>query len=211
MFIFRTLEHGAWSQEGCSILNTNLTHTTCQCTHLTHFALLMDMHDMTHAFSSTHRLILTCLTIVGSVISCVCICLTLVAFRFIKIVKKTRKQSTTKDLTVITTHLCACLLGSLVAFLCGIFIHNQDSVVVVTASCSLAAMVSHYLFLCSFFWMLLEGVQLYLMLVRIFVLEKSPVRIFCLIAYGAPLFIVSLSKMIDYYALDSLGYGTKEQ
>jgi hypothetical protein len=178
----------------------------------------MDIHDITHTFSSTHRLILTCLTIVCSLISCVCICLTLVAFRFIKIVKKTRKQSATKDLTVITTHLCACLLGSLAAFLCGILIHNQDAVNVVmvmttttTTSCSIVAMISHYLFLCSFFWMLLEGVQLYLMLVRIFVLEKSPVRIFCLIAYGAPLFIVSLSKMFDYYALDSLGYGTKEQ
>lgn len=71
--------------------------------------------------------------------------------------------------------------------------------------------MSHYFFLCSFFWMLLEGVQLYLMLVHIFTLKNSPIKKFCLIAYGIPFIIVLTSKLIDFYALDSLGYATSEQ
>eukprot|EP00095_Tigriopus_kingsejongensis_P003806 maker-scaffold465_size163580-snap-gene-0.18 protein:Tk03806 transcript:maker-scaffold465_size163580-snap-gene-0.18-mRNA-1 annotation:"latrophilin cirl" len=31
----------AWSDEGCQVVNTNRTHTLCQCNHLTNFALLM--------------------------------------------------------------------------------------------------------------------------------------------------------------------------
>jgi adhesion G protein-coupled receptor L1 len=77
--------------------------------------------------------------------------------------------------------------------------------------CSVIALVSHYIFLCAFFWMLLEGVQLYLMLVRIFKLDKSPITKFCCIAYGTPFVIVLVSKLVDFYALDSKGYGTNEQ
>lgn len=36
---------GAWSQEGCSLKKYNDTHTTCQCNHLTNFAILMDIHS----------------------------------------------------------------------------------------------------------------------------------------------------------------------
>jgi latrophilin 1 len=73
------------------------------------------------------------------------------------------------------------------------------------------AILSHYLFLCAFFWMLLEGVQLYLMLVRIFILDKSPIKQFCLIAYGCPFLIVAGSKVADIFLFDSMGYGTSEQ
>ena len=167
----------------------------------------MDIHDVAQNLTITHRFILRTITIVCSSVSCVCIIFTLMAFRFIRIIKKNRKQSTTKDLTRITTHLCVCLLTSLVTFLFGIIVQHFK----IRALCSMIALASHYLFLCAFFWMLLEGVQLYLMLVRIFVLGKSPLRIFCLIAYGAPFLIVLTSKLIDFYMLDSLGYGTDDQ
>jgi latrophilin 3 len=71
--------------------------------------------------------------------------------------------------------------------------------------------MSHYFFLSAFFWMFLEGVQLYLMLVRIFSLKSSPIKKFCVIAYGMPFLIVGGSKLVDYFVLDSLGYGTSEQ
>ena len=123
---------GTWSSDGCATLVTNQTHTTCQCTHLTHFAILMDMHEVSKDLTDVHRTILTVITIVCSIVSCVCIVFTLIAFRFIKVIKKNRKQSTTKDLTIITTHLCACLLASLFAFLVGILIqHLQIKVLLI--------------------------------------------------------------------------------
>lgn len=32
---------GYWSTQGCKLLGTNKTHTTCSCSHLTNFAILM--------------------------------------------------------------------------------------------------------------------------------------------------------------------------
>lgn len=32
---------GYWSTQGCKLLDTNKSHTTCSCSHLTNFAILM--------------------------------------------------------------------------------------------------------------------------------------------------------------------------
>ena len=32
---------GHWSTQGCRLLDTNATHTSCACSHLTNFAVLM--------------------------------------------------------------------------------------------------------------------------------------------------------------------------
>lgn len=36
---------GQWSSQGCRLLDTNRTHTTCSCSHLTNFAVLMAHHE----------------------------------------------------------------------------------------------------------------------------------------------------------------------
>lgn len=33
--------NGSWSSEGCELMYSNETHTSCRCNHLTHFAILM--------------------------------------------------------------------------------------------------------------------------------------------------------------------------
>lgn len=116
----KTYDRGHWSPDGCHVKQSNRTHTVCQCNHLTHFAILMDIYGVHEDLPENHEITLTIITIICSFISCVSIILTLLAFRFVKIIKKSREQSTTKDLTTITTHLCACLLISLVLFLTGI-------------------------------------------------------------------------------------------
>ena len=37
---------GEWKQDGCKTIKTNKTHTICSCNHLTHFAVLMDIHGV---------------------------------------------------------------------------------------------------------------------------------------------------------------------
>ena len=48
----------------------------------------------------------------------------------------------------------------------------------------MVAIVLHYLFLTSFMWMLLEGVQLYIMLVEVFEAEKSKTIWYYVAGYG---------------------------
>ena len=37
---------GEWSDEGCMLVSTNKTHTTCECNHLTNFAIIMNVRGI---------------------------------------------------------------------------------------------------------------------------------------------------------------------
>lgn len=41
---------GYWSTQGCKLLDTNKTHTTCSCSHLTNFAILMAHREISVCF-----------------------------------------------------------------------------------------------------------------------------------------------------------------
>lgn len=43
VFVFRSGGTGGWSSKGCEVLNRNNTHISCQCNHMTSFAVLMDI------------------------------------------------------------------------------------------------------------------------------------------------------------------------
>lgn len=63
----------------------------------------------------------------------------------------------------------------------------------------------HLFFLGVFAWMLLEGVQLYRMVILVFNATIRPLYLF-LFGYGAPLAVVTVSAIIR-----PEGYGTEEQ
>lgn len=44
---------GYWSTQGCKLLDSNKTHTTCSCSHLTNFAILMAHREISvcHVFN----------------------------------------------------------------------------------------------------------------------------------------------------------------
>jgi len=69
--------------------------------------------------------------------------------------------------------------------------------------CSIIAGILHYLFLAAFAWMCLEGIQLYVMLVEVFEVEKSRVGWYYTAGYGIPAIIVGISA-----AVNRGGYGT---
>lgn len=41
--VFRVGGTGGWSSKGCEVLNRNNSHISCQCNHMTSFAVLMDI------------------------------------------------------------------------------------------------------------------------------------------------------------------------
>jgi hypothetical protein len=79
-----------------------------------------------------------------------------------------------------------------------------------SALCGVVAGVLHYLFLAAFAWMLVEGIHVYLMLVKVFDTGRSMMGYFYLIGYGGPAFIVVLSIII-VEANGTHGYGTDLQ
>lgn len=178
-----------WSQQGCRLASTNLTHTQCLCDHLTNFAVLMDVHAV--QLSTSDAWALELITYTGCSISIVCLVLALITFQLLKGLKS--------DRTSIHKNLCLCLLIGEVVFLAGI---NQTQEPIV---CGIVAGLLHYFFLCAFAWMFFEGFQLYVMLIEVFEVERSRIRWYYALAYGTPAVIVAVSCIVNPH-----NYGTDQ-
>ena len=63
--------------------------------------------------------------------------------------------------------------------------------------CSVVAASLHYFFLTAFFWMLIAGFQIYVLLVEVFEPDGSRFVQYYLLGYIAPLLIVLCSLLMD--------------
>ena len=80
-------------------------------------------------------------------------------------------------------NLCVSLILAQLMFVSGVTPHGGGSVV--DPGCRTVAVLMHYLFLVSFVWMLMEGVVLYVALVKVFVKNQKKYIIgFTIFSYG---------------------------
>ncbi|XP_058495238.1 adhesion G protein-coupled receptor L2 isoform X25 [Solea solea] len=181
---------GYWSTQGCKLLDSNKTHTTCSCSHLTNFAILM-AHREVSVNDRVHELLLTVITRVGIVVSLVCLTISIFTFCFFRGLQS--------DRNTIHKNLCINLFIAELIFLIGIDMTEPR------VGCAIIAGILHFFFLASFSWMCLEGVQLYLMLVEVFESEYSRKKYYYVSGYLFPAIVVGVSAAIDYRS-----YGTKK-
>uniref|UniRef100_A0A8D2NVV6 Adhesion G protein-coupled receptor L2 n=1 Tax=Zosterops lateralis melanops TaxID=1220523 RepID=A0A8D2NVV6_ZOSLA len=181
---------GYWSTQGCKLVDTNKTHTTCACSHLTNFAILMARREIVYK-DGVHELLLTVITWVGIVISLVCLAICIFTFCFFRGLQS--------DRNTIHKNLCINLFIAEFIFLIGI-----DKTAYKIA-CPVFAGLLHFFFLAAFAWMCLEGVQLYLMLVEVFESEYSRKKYYYVAGYLFPATVVGVSAAIDYKS-----YGTEK-
>ncbi|XP_053710280.1 adhesion G protein-coupled receptor L2 isoform X10 [Synchiropus splendidus] len=174
---------GYWSTGGCKLLDTNKTHTTCSCSHLTNFAVLM-AHREISANNRVHELLLTVITRVGIVVSLVCLTISIFTFCFFRGLQS--------DRNTIHKNLCINLFIAELIFLIGIDMTEPR------IGCAIIAGILHFFFLASFSWMCLEGIQLYLMLVEVFESEYSRKKYYYVSGYLFPAIVVGVSAAIDY-------------
>nr|XP_061844409.1 adhesion G protein-coupled receptor E5-like [Nerophis lumbriciformis] len=177
-------DRGAWSTDGCHRQRSNATHTVCQCEHLSSFAVLMALYPVDQNFA------LLLITKTGLIVSLLCLSICILTFKFCRSIHGTR--------TTIHLHLCICLFIADLIFLAGISQTKPEG------GCRFIAAMLHFFFLGVFAWMLLEGVQLYRMVVLVFNVTIRPLYLF-LFGYGTPLVIVIVSAIIR-----PKGYGTKD-
>uniref|UniRef100_A0AAR2L258 Adhesion G protein-coupled receptor L2-like n=1 Tax=Pygocentrus nattereri TaxID=42514 RepID=A0AAR2L258_PYGNA len=172
---------GYWSTQGCKLLGTNKTHTTCSCSHLTNFAILMAHRG--------HVLLLNVIKRMGIAVSLVCLAISIFTFCFFRGLQC--------DRNTIHKNLCINLFIAELFFLVGIDMTGAPIV------CSVVAGVLHFFFLAAFTWLCLESVQLYLMLVEVFESEFSRRKYYYASGYLFPALVVGISTAIDYRS-----YGT---
>nr|XP_030721902.1 adhesion G protein-coupled receptor L2 isoform X5 [Globicephala melas] len=181
---------GYWSTQGCKLVDTNKTRTTCACSHLTNFAILMAHRKISYK-DGVHELLLTVITWVGIVISLVCLAICIFTFCFFRGLQS--------DRNTIHKNLCINLFIAEFIFLIGI---DKTKYMI---ACPIFAGLLHFFFLAAFAWMCLEGVQLYLMLVEVFESEYSRKKYYYVAGYLFPATVVGVSAAIDYKS-----YGTEK-
>ncbi|NXX27332.1 AGRL3 protein, partial [Nicator chloris] len=177
---------GYWSTQGCRLLTTNKTHTTCSCNHLTNFAVLMAHVEVKTYISDINMQIFA--TCPASCLSPYSSCVLGFGFFF--------NYSAS----------CSCAKNNLcVSLFCEASYKHPPLLfsILIQIACAVFAALLHFFFLAAFTWMFLEGVQLYIMLVEVFESEHSRRKYFYLVGYGMPALIVAVSAAVDYRS-----YGT---
>ncbi|XP_010223035.1 PREDICTED: latrophilin-1-like, partial [Tinamus guttatus] len=101
---------GHWSTQGCRLLDTNATHTSCACSHLTNFAVLMAQHESYQG--RLNELLLSVISWVGIVVALVCLGICISTFCCVR--------GLPSDRTTIHKNLCISLFLAELVFLVGI-------------------------------------------------------------------------------------------
>uniref|UniRef100_A0A671EPQ3 Adhesion G protein-coupled receptor E2 n=1 Tax=Rhinolophus ferrumequinum TaxID=59479 RepID=A0A671EPQ3_RHIFE len=170
---------GYWSTKGCWIVGTRDDSTTCQCTHLSSFAVLMALYDLQEEDPA-----LAVITYLGLSLSLLCLLLAALTFLLCKAIQNTS--------TSLHLQLSLCLFLAHLLFLTAID-RTEPKVL-----CATIAGALHYLYLASFTWMLLDGLHLFLTARNLTVVNYSSVSRFMKkfmfpVGYGVPAVIVAIS------------------
>ncbi|XP_071068867.1 adhesion G protein-coupled receptor E3 isoform X2 [Dasypus novemcinctus] len=178
---WKTTEEGSrWSTDGCLLVHVNESHTTCQVSHLSSFAVLVDFT------SQDEDPVLAVITYVGLGLSLLCLFLAALTFILCKAIQNTS--------TSLHLQFSICLFLAHLLFLTGMDRTEQKVL------CAIIAGALHYLYLAAFAWMLVEGLHLFLMARNLTVLNYAGVSRFIKwlmfpVGYGVPAVIVAISAV----------------
>ncbi|KAM9328068.1 LOW QUALITY PROTEIN: cadherin EGF LAG seven-pass G-type receptor 1 [Pholidichthys leucotaenia] len=178
---------GGWSSKGCEVLSRNDSHISCQCNHMTSFAVLMDISKREHGDVLP-------LKIVTYTMVSISLFLLLVTFILLCLLRRLRS-----NLHAIHRNLVAALFFSELVFLLGI--NQTDNVFV----CTVIAILLHYFYMCTFAWMFVEGLHIYRMLTELRNINHGHMRFYYAIGWGIPAIITGLAV-----GLDPQGYGNPD-
>ncbi|XP_038053898.1 uncharacterized protein LOC119726314 [Patiria miniata] len=187
--VFWNADEEKWSSEGCRLRENYVTdqYLACQCDHLTNFAALTDIYSES-PLTETQEFILKLLSLVGcgmSILGLLIIMVTYLSYR------QLRSGLANK----ILLSLCASLLCLYITFVVATALDSERGVAELDVlPCCVLAGFLHYFTLTSLCWMGVEGLNMYLMFVRVvnvyvpkFMLKAS------LAAWGIPVFIVAIT------------------
>ncbi|XP_030400181.1 adhesion G protein-coupled receptor E3-like, partial [Gopherus evgoodei] len=175
-------ESGSWSPDGCTVVHTNSTHTTCSCDHLSSFAVLMAPIAVTESSP------LTIITYVGLTLSLLFLFLAILTFLLCHSI---RNVSVSLHL-----QLCLCL------FLADLLFLTQVTRIRTQVACAVIAGLLHNLFLACFTWMFLEGLHLFLTVKKLKDVNYTSAcrfkkRFMYPFGYGFPALVVTISAGVN--------------
>ncbi|XP_065194846.1 latrophilin-like protein LAT-2 [Sycon ciliatum] len=176
----------SWRQDGCRAISSgkNPGMTSCECDHLTNFALLFVRDDViTSDGHGNAGRALTIITFVGSALSIICLLATVVIILYFKKLRTKPFQQTALQLSL------ALILNTVLVLL---VMQGRDENVLSAENdslCTALAVVMHLSLLVVFGLMAAAAVHLYLIIVKT-KHDQRTVRLVYALAYGTPFIIV---------------------
>ncbi|XP_022808009.1 adhesion G protein-coupled receptor L4-like [Stylophora pistillata] len=173
-----------FSERVCHVVTSkNNLHgkdTVCSCNHLTHFAVLVDYNGIL-GLTKEDITILEIITYVGLSLSMTGIYLTIIVYSFLTDVRQPLSQ--------IRLSLSVAIGAGQIIFLAGINATENEG-----ACVSVAALMQYFL-MAAFCWMLVEGIYLYLFVVKVYNTAEK-MHMYHVISWGLPMIMVSISLSI---------------
>ncbi|XP_063685334.1 uncharacterized protein LOC134819343 isoform X2 [Bolinopsis microptera] len=175
-----------WSNKGVKTkLDLKNNRVTCEANHLTNFAVLMNVGNV--EIIGVHITALQTITLVGGVVSIVCLFLTVVGLAKFKSLRKTPTNQ-------IHISLSFTLMMGLIFLLVGLDNWTENA-----AICTMFAVLIHYFYLSAISWMMVEGVNLYIAFIQVFTGGQTHFYKKCaLFAFGFPAAVVTASLTINF-------------
>ncbi|XP_043823673.1 cadherin EGF LAG seven-pass G-type receptor 1 [Dromiciops gliroides] len=178
---------GGWSAKGCELVSRNSSHITCQCSHASSLAVLMDISKREHG----EVLPLKIVTYTSVSISLVAL---LTAFVLLLLLRTLRA-----NLHSIHRNLIAALFSSQLVFVIGIDQTENPF------TCTVIAILLHYFYMSTFAWLFVEGLHIYRMLTEVRNIDSGHMRFYCVLGWGIPAIVTGLAV-----GLDPQGYGNPD-
>ncbi|XP_065710360.1 cadherin EGF LAG seven-pass G-type receptor 2 isoform X2 [Patagioenas fasciata] len=179
---------GGWSARGCEVVFRNRSHVSCQCHHLTSFAVLMDISRRENG----EILPLAPLTYASLGVGLAGLLLAVLALGGLQGALHSNRHS-------IRRHGASALLLAQLVFLLGI---NQTDL---PLACTVVAILLQFLYMSAVGWALLEGLHLYRRRSEPRHVDRGPMRFYHVLGWGLPAFITGLAV-----GLDPEGYGNPD-
>ncbi|XP_002129016.2 uncharacterized protein LOC100177153 [Ciona intestinalis] len=174
---------GDWSQIGCVTSQSSSGAVTCQCNHLTSFAVIMSVE------TTVDDHILNIMTYVGCALSILGLTLTIITYTIFKHLRKYKSKR-------ILTHFCLALCGVYISFLVGIAAKSPTN----EAQCITSGFFMHFFTAATFAWMMVEVVDMYLMFVKVWSSVRHYVRKASVFGWGFPL-VLSIATLGAHFGL----------
>ncbi|XP_057596824.1 cadherin EGF LAG seven-pass G-type receptor 1 isoform X3 [Hippopotamus amphibius kiboko] len=178
---------GGWSAKGCELVSRNQTHVTCQCSHATSSAVLMDISRREHG----EVLPLKIVTYAAVSLSLAAL---LMAFVLLVLVRALRS-----NLHGIHKNLIGALFFSQLVFVIGIAQTENPFL------CTVIAILLHYVYMSTFAWTFVESLHVYRMLTEVRNIDAGPMRFYYVVGWGIPAIVTGLAV-----GLDPQGYGNPD-
>ncbi|XP_076445246.1 uncharacterized protein LOC143283086 isoform X3 [Babylonia areolata] len=198
--VFWDVGRRQWSSEGCTLalsLSSD-NSSTCQCSHLTNFALLMDVYGAGGVLSEADKKALSIISYIGCGLSLLALLLTLLTYSLFKnsygswslSEEKLRRDNPSK----ILVNLCVALTLSNLVFVAGMQPYALDNLI----GCKVVAVLLHFSLLSALCWMAVEAFYMYLALVLVFKTYFTNFILKCsLIGWGIPLLTVAITLGVN--------------